>query len=80
MDLFAKFIDTIVNPAVNLIFGAAVVYFVYGVVMYIREAESDQGRRDGRNHILWSTIGLFIMVSVWGIMRLIANTLGVPTN
>ena len=80
MDLYTKFLAVIVNPGVSLLFGAAVLYFVYGVVKYIKESESDEGRREGRNHILWSTIGLFVMISVWGIMRLIANTLGVPVR
>jgi hypothetical protein len=72
-----KFFDVIVNPIIQLIFAAAILYFVYGVFTYIRKSDESTSRVDGANHILWSTVGLFIMISVWGIINLIERTFGV---
>jgi len=72
-----KFFEVVVNPLVQLIFAAAVLYFVYGIFTYIRKSSDSTSRVDGANHILWSTVGLFIMISVWGIIGIIERTFGV---
>ncbi|MFA6158261.1 MAG: hypothetical protein WC763_01385 [Candidatus Paceibacterota bacterium] len=71
------FFEFVVDPAIKLIFAVAIAYFVYGVYSYVRNSSESTARTDGANHILYSTIGLFIMISVWGIIRIIAGTLGV---
>lgn len=72
-----RFFEYVVNPVVQLIFALAVVYFVYGVFTYIRNSNGAEGRETGGRHIVWSTIGMFIMVSVWGIIRVLESTIGV---
>lgn len=72
-----SFIILVVNPLVQLMFAAAVVYFVYGIFAYFIKGDGDADRIQGKNHILWSTVGLFIMISVWGIIAIIQRTLGV---
>ncbi len=74
--LVQKFFAVVVNPAIRLLFAAAVVYFVYGVFNYVRHSSDGDARAEGANHILWSTIGLFIMVSVWGIIGVLRSTVG----
>jgi hypothetical protein len=73
----AAFFRLVVNPAVDFLFAAAALYFVYGVWEYIRRSDDSAGRIEGGNHILWSTIGLFIMISVWGIIAILQKTVGV---
>jgi hypothetical protein len=72
-----KFFELVVNPIITLLFAAAVFYFAFGVFTYIRESGDPDGRAQGGRHILWSTVGIFIMISVWGIIALIRNTLGI---
>lgn len=67
----------IITPAVKVIFALAVAYFVFGVFTYIRNSDDPAERQTGGKHILYGTVGLFIMFSVWGIIALIRNTLGV---
>lgn len=76
LPIVQKFAELVLNPAVTLLFALAVLYFIYGVFVFIKDSGESDGRIQGRNHILWSTIGLFIMVSVWGIISIIKNTLG----
>ena len=73
--VLTNIINNIVNPAVNLIFALAVVYFVYGVFEFIRDSKDPAARGTGGQHILWGSIGLAIMVSVFGIIRLIQETI-----
>jgi small-conductance mechanosensitive channel len=71
LPIVQKFFAAVVDPAVKLLFAAAILYFVYGVFTYVRQSSDSASRTDGANHILYSTIGLFIMISVWGIIGLL---------
>ncbi len=57
----------------------ATIVFVYGVFQFVRAAENPEARKKGQQHMLWGLIGLAIMVSVFTIIKLIVNTLGVDT-
>ncbi len=67
----------ILNPVIGLLFAVALVYFIYGVVVFIANADNETAREKGKQHILYSIIGLVVMAGVWGILQLIVNTLGV---
>jgi hypothetical protein len=77
METVNKVIDLIIDPAVTLLFALAIVYFSFGVVKYIMNADSDEGRETGAKHVMYSVIGLFIMISVWGIIRFLEGVVGV---
>ncbi|HVU06375.1 MAG TPA: hypothetical protein VHE10_01075 [Candidatus Paceibacterota bacterium] len=72
-----KLFSLVVDPLIQLIFAAAVVYFLWGVFKYIQAADDPDERIQGGKHIIWSVIGLFIMISVWGIIAVIKRTIGV---
>lgn len=64
---------------IPLIFSLAFVVFLWGVFKFI--ASSDvKGKQEGQKVIWWGIIGLFVMVSVWGIIRILGTTLGVDTT
>jgi hypothetical protein len=65
------FFRFVIDPAVKVLFALAICYFVYGVYGYVKDSGESASRIDGANHILYSTIGLFIMISVWGIIGLL---------
>ena len=73
--LLEKIKTAIVDPIIYFLFALALVYFLYGVLELIRNADSDEARQTGRQHILWGVIGMFIMVSFYGIMHVICNTI-----
>jgi predicted permease len=65
----------ILNPIILLLFAAALLVFLWGVMIYVKDSHSSEGRRTGGKHILWGVIGMAIMVSAFGILNLIVNTL-----
>jgi hypothetical protein len=75
--LLGKLSTYIVNPLIELLFAIAFVMFLVGVYEFVRGAADPDARAKGGQHILWGVVGLAIMVSVYGIIRIIANTLGV---
>lgn len=75
--LLFKINELILNPLIALMFAIAVLYFLWGMLEFIQGAADPKARETGRSHMIWGIIGLFIMISVYGILNIIINTLGV---
>ena len=81
------FITQVVNPikqilglALPILFVLAILYFVWGLAKYILAAGDDGSKAEGRNIMTWGVIALFVMVSVWGLVAILANTFDIRTN
>jgi len=70
----------IVNPTILLMFAIATTVFVWGLVQFIATSETDEGREKGKRKILWGLIGIFIMISAFGIIRIVLQTFGIPVD
>jgi len=67
--------DKILNPLVFLFLALAVLYFLWGVFEYVRDYDSEEAKSKGAKHMLWGIIGIFIMVTAFGILNLIGDTI-----
>ena len=67
----------IINPFIGLLFTLALVMFLYGGAQFILRASEDEGRETGKQHMIWGVIGMFIMISVFGILGVVTNTFGI---
>ena len=75
-ELVPKVYDNVVVPIFWVLFSVAFIVFFWGLVEFIRDAASEDGRKKGRQHMLWGVIGLLIMASVFGITRVLIDTVG----
>lgn len=66
----------IINPIIILLFALATALFMYGLIRYFFASDNETVVNETKQHMLWGIFGMFIMISVFGIMRLILNTLG----
>jgi hypothetical protein len=73
--IVGKLRDNIFIPIVTFLFALAVIYFLYGVFEFVLGLDNEEKRKAGQKHMLWGIIGLFIMVSVGGIMSLVSSFL-----
>ncbi len=64
-----------VKLALPLLISVAVVWFLWNVFQYtIKAAEEDKTKaRDG---MVWGIVGIFVMVSVWGLVAILQSTFG----
>lgn len=74
--IVSKITAHIVIPAVQFVFALAVVLFIWGLMGFFMGGDDSTKRQEGQRHILWGTIGMAIMVSVYGIIRFVASTVG----
>ncbi len=69
----------IVTVLIPLIFSVAFLVFLWGVFKFIA-ADDVKGKQEGQKVIWWGLIGLFVMVSVWGIIKILGTTLGIEST
>lgn len=74
MELVDNIKSQIIEPLILLLMALALATFLWGVAQFIQNADNDEGRATGRRHMIWGIIGLFIMVSAFGIINLICDT------
>ncbi len=67
----------IVYPLISLMFGVALLLFLWGIFRYISSAESDEARQTGKKHMLYGIIGLVIMTSAVAILEIAKKTFGI---
>ena len=70
-------IGNLVDLALPIVVGIALLAFFWGLVKYIFAQGNEESKADAKKIMLWGIIALFVMVSVWGLVRFIGNALGV---
>lgn len=76
-EFFSGIIGFINNVLIPLIFAIALLVFLYGVFKYfILGGGNEDDRKEGTKLMLYAVIGFVLMVSIFGIVNLIAGGLG----
>ena len=79
IELINTAFNIVTGVLIPLAFSLCLLYFFWGVAKYIRTgAGSEKAAEEGRRVMIWGVVGLFIAVSIWGIISFIKNELGVP--
>jgi hypothetical protein len=66
--ILSNVITEIYSPIYQLVAAISVVYFVYGVARFIIEFNNPEQQTQGRSHLLYGSLGLFIVLSVGAIL------------
>lgn len=72
--LINKFTEVILMGIIPLLTGLGLLYFLYGLYLFMSASGNETKRSDGKQYILYGLIGLFVMVSVWGLVSIISST------
>lgn len=65
---------------IPLLFTLAVVAFVWGVIQFYLNPNNEEKRKKGKEFIVGGLIALFVMVSIWGIIKIFTTTFGFDEN
>lgn len=66
----------LISMAIPIVGMLTLLVFFWGIAMFIRSADSDKGREQGKNLIFWGVIGLFVVVTFWGIIAFLKAEFG----
>ncbi len=67
------------NAVLALFVLVAVVVFFWGLIKYLYSV--DEKKHEGLQTMIWGIIAIFVMVSIWGLVRILQQTIGIsPTD
>ena len=53
---------------IPLLGAVAFLAFVLGVARFIKSSGSDKDSKDSKNLLIWGLVGMFVLVTIWGII------------
>lgn len=74
---FSGVINTFVQilcQVISVLFVLATVVFLWGIIKYIIARDSEEDIKSSRQYIIYGIFGLFVMVSMWGIVNIAVIT------
>lgn len=71
----ANMLVDIIRTATIVVVGLGFVYYLWGIVLALKEGGSAKGWEKFRTMAPWGILIIFVMVSIWQILRLLSNTL-----
>ncbi|KKT14382.1 MAG: hypothetical protein UW83_C0028G0006 [Parcubacteria group bacterium GW2011_GWD1_44_9] len=69
----------LINPIIAILVGVALLAFFWGLAKFIfRVGGDEKAVEEGKRIMKWGLIALFVMVSVWGIVKFMQRALNLP--
>ncbi len=69
-------IFNIISFLIPMAIVVGVLYFIWGVVQYVISSSEDK-KAEGRAHMIYAVIGLFVITAVFGLVSVLKNTFGI---
>jgi succinate dehydrogenase/fumarate reductase cytochrome b subunit len=71
--LIGIFID-LIKAIIPVLSGIALLVFFWGISKFILNAGGGKEQEEAKNTMFWGVVALFLMVSFWGIIRMLQNS------
>lgn len=68
------------NTATTLLISAAVIWIIISVVRYLIAGADTAARKEGGMRILFGVIGLFVILSIWGLVNILRTSFDTQKN
>ncbi len=65
-------ISSVLNAAIGIFVTLAIVVFFWGLIQYLVNVGEEKAK--GLSIMFYGVVAIFVMVSIWGIIRLLQNT------
>ena len=70
---------TLINFVIPFIIGLAVFVILWGIFTYITHSAEEEKRAQAKSFIVWGIIGVFCMLSFWGFVNILSNSIDLDT-
>lgn len=79
-DVFQRVVDLIFLPMYKLALAITALYFFYGIANFVYFMNDPEKKNLGKQHLLWGSIGMFIILSIGGIISILGGLFGGLVN
>lgn len=78
-------INNILTQAIPILMILATVVFLWGVILYVVAGGDEEKLARAKSFIIAGLIGLFVMIAIWGLVRVLVTTFkvgdtGIPSG
>lgn len=73
-------VGLLIQQLIPILIAIGLLFFIWGLVQFIMAGGDETAKEKGKAHMVWGTIALFVMVSVWGIIGLLGDITGVEVG
>jgi hypothetical protein len=70
-------VGRLVNLALPIVVGLALLGFFWGLVKFIFAQGDSDAKDQGKRIMIWGVVALFVMVSIWGLVRFVGQAFGI---
>ncbi len=79
--IYNVIIGKIITPVTGIVVSLIIMYFFFNSATYLFKAnKSAEERKKVMDSLMWSVIILFILLSIWGLVRMVASTLSLELS
>ncbi len=71
--------NQLINKLIPFIITLALLVFLWGILKYVFSTD-EEARGQAKNYMIYGIIGLFVMVSVWGLVNILVRSLSLDNN
>jgi hypothetical protein len=64
----------LMSTIVPFLFALATAAFIWGVISYYLNPDNEEKRKKGKSFLIGGLVALFVMTSMWGIIRIFSTT------
>ncbi len=69
------------NTFIQILMAFSVLLIIFNVVRFlIVGADNEEKRGAAKNAIIWGVVGLFVILSIWGLVRILTNSFRTDTT
>jgi hypothetical protein len=73
-------IGQLIDLALPIVVALGLLGFFFGLAKFIFSAGDPEKQKEGRQIMIWGVVALFVMVSVWGLVKFVGNALNVDSG
>ena len=71
----------VIGKSFAIFVGLALLVFFWGLAKFVFRVGGDESAvKEGRNMMVWGLITLFVMLSIWGLVKLLQTNLVLPNT
>ena len=72
--------NNVLNMVIGVLIAIAIIVFIVNVIRFVLNANDEAKRSDAKKYLLWSVIGIAVIIGIFGIATLLLNTFGISNN
>ncbi len=72
--------NNLLNIVIGVLIALAIIVFIVNVIRFVLNADDEEKRSNAKKYLLWSVIGIAVIIGIFGIATLLLNTFGISNN